>query len=291
MKIQKRIRVFTATRVSLWPRLAFTILFLFGTGLLLAQLANPLAYGSLRGIFLDITRPVFAALSVATQSVGQFGDTMWNFATLQEQNRALRLENELLRNKELQTSKLTDENRLLRQSLYMVPEAAVSFVTARIIADTGFGQSRNFILNAGAKDGVRRGQIVLAEGFFIGRIQDVSDRAARAVLITDYNSHIPAMIGDVAQQGLMTGDNSDTLRLLHVPQPQLIAPGSTVYTSGRGGGVPAGLPIGRVWRWDGDEFLVTPMANLGDVRLVQIVDYGIADILADFYPHSAPYGK
>jgi len=163
-----------------------------------------------------------------------------------------------------------------------VPDAPAKFVTVRVISDSGSGMVRSLIVNAGRTAGIKKGHVALVNGYFVGRVQEVSDQAARVVLITDYNSRIPVIAGDSALQGILNGDNSNVLKLLYISQPQMLAPGAAVLTSGKGGGLPPGLPVGRIQRWDGTQFRVVPMIELADLRFLQIVDYGLSDMLSEF---------
>ncbi len=52
-------------------------------------------------------------------------------------------------------------------------------------------------LDAGTKDGVRQGMIVLAQEYLIGRIEEVTPYTARLVLLSDLAAKVPVWIGRV----------------------------------------------------------------------------------------------
>lgn len=282
MKIQKRLRVFATSRVSYWPRIALVIFMTLAGFLLAAQLVNPTMYGGVRAMFLDLSRPVFAAWSAVNRGLVDTVDGVVNVATLRAQNTILLDENQRLQHQEHLAVKLADENRLLRAALQVVPEVPAKFTTARIIADSGSGMVRSVVVNAGKNAGVRKGHVALYNGYLLGRVQEVSDSAARIVLITDYNSRIPVTAGEAGLQGILSGDNSNVLKLSYISQPQMLPEGAMVLTSGKGGGLPPGLPVGRVMRWDGVQFRVSSLGDFSDALYVQLVDFGLQDPWREF---------
>ncbi len=279
MKIQKRLRFFSASRVSYWPRVVFAGLMFLSLGMLSIQMASPGSYQGFRTLFMDALNPVFAFASGLTQGVSQTIGNLADLSTLRMENDTLIAENQRLKLSEQATQKLRDENLHLRGQLHVVADLPPSFVTARIISDTSSGLVRSFVINAGRHQGIKKGQSVLADGNFIGRVQDLADDSSRVVLITDFASKIPVVVGASSEQGIIAGDNSDILRLIYIAQPQAVNSGDPVITSGKGGGIPPGLPIGRVDRWDGTQFRIFPNVDLASLRFVQIVDYGLQSLL------------
>lgn len=281
MKIQKRLRLFSATRVSYWPRVTFFALTLLCLIMLSVQMGAPNAYAGFRILFMDTINPVLSFTSSVTQGISETVTNLTDISSLRSENARLMEENRQLKAAEQTAEKLTDENAQLRRMLQVVPEKPAKFITARIISDTSNGLVRSLIINGGRNQNIKRGQAVLAEGNFIGRVQDVADDASRVILITDFASKIPVIAGPSSQQGILSGDNSDVIELLYIGQPQSVNPGDDVLTSGKGGGLPAGLPVGKVARWNGTEFSVIPNADLAGLRYVQVADFGLASMIEE----------
>ncbi len=63
---------------------------------------------------------------------------------------------------------LDSENRILRTQLNYVPDPDPSFVTARVIGDTGGAFVHSMLINAGSRDGIRKGQAVTAGENLVG---------------------------------------------------------------------------------------------------------------------------
>lgn len=279
MKIQNRLRVFSAARSNVLPRLAFITLLACCIGLLAIQIGSNQTSRGWRVFLTDVFAPVFSTFSALTQNVADTLENLDSFASIREENARLREENAQLKHWEQTGQKLSDENQILRNSLHVVQDLPASFLTARIISDTSSGYVRSFVINAGSDQGVKRGHAALFDGNFIGRVWEVGASSSRVLLITDFSSRIPVIAGDSSEQGILSGDNSGDLRLLYITQPQSIRPGDAIMTSGKGGGIPPGLAIGKAEQWDGISFRVVPNVNLADLRYVQIVDYGLVPLL------------
>ena len=58
----------------------------------------------------------------------------------------------------------------MRRLLSAGPDLTNRFVTGRVIADGGGSFVRTALLNIGAKDGVKKGQAVIGEGGYVGRV-------------------------------------------------------------------------------------------------------------------------
>src|SRR5436853_3534251 len=104
--------------------------------------------------------------------------------------------------------RLSVENVELRDLAKLVPEPAISFVTARVIADSGGAYARNVMVNAGRDNGVTRGQAAITGEGLVGRVAEVGSRAARVLLITDLDSRVPVIVDGTGQRAILAGDNS-----------------------------------------------------------------------------------
>ena len=58
---------------------------------------------------------------------------------------------------------LDAENQRLRANLHWIPDAAPSYVTARVVADAGGVYGRAVLLSAGPNHGIAKGEIALDE--------------------------------------------------------------------------------------------------------------------------------
>lgn len=282
MRIPSRIRIFSASRQNVLARI-----FYLGCSFIVLAMMILAASGSkwpqqMRQSLTDALSPVLGVVSGVVQTADDMLSNAQELALLRAENEKLRDENARLKEWQQQAIKLAEENQTLRKSLNLPSDMPPNFVTARIISDTSGAFVRSLIINAGTADNVKKGHAVLYEGNFIGRVMEAGEHASRILMITDFASRVPVVIADTGEQGILTGNNSNVMRVVYVNQPQSVNPGDKVLTSGKGGGLPAGLPIGIVEQWAGEDIKVKPLVDLASLRYVQVVDYGLIGLLESF---------
>ena len=177
------------------------------------------------------------------------------------------------------------ENQLLSRLLNYTPPADATFISAKIIAESGDNFTHMLLVYIGDEP-VKKGQIVLGNESVIGRVDKVSGHYAKVILVTDINSKIPVVVERTRARGILTGNNTATPTLLFTRATADIQEGDVVVTSGVGGMFPAGLPIGFVSSISGRQINVETMADISRVEYVRIVDYGLSneeEIRKDFF--------
>jgi rod shape-determining protein MreC len=260
-------------------RLALPLL-VFSAGILtVLGKADLLVIDRARTAVADTLSPVleFIAqpLTAASSAVAKVQDIL----AVYRQNEALREENQRLLQWQEVARRLAAENKSLRDLAKLVPDQAMTQISARVIADSGGAFLRNMLVNAGGRDGVARGQAALTGEGLVGRVSEVGDKTARILLLTDLNSHIPVMLEGSNERGLLDGDNSDRPRLVFVDPKAKIEPGDRIVTSGAGGVFPPGLPVGVVAAMESGLVRVEPYAELNRLDIVRLVDYGLEGVL------------
>ncbi|NJN06199.1 MAG: rod shape-determining protein MreC [Rhodobacteraceae bacterium] len=176
---------------------------------------------------------------------------------------------------------LEAENAALKQLLHFVPDPEVRFVTARVVADSGGAFAHSVLLGAGLRDGVGKGQPVVADQALVGRIAGVSERSARVLLITDLNSRIPVLVGSTRTRAILAGDNSDKLELVYLSSEAVVSPGDRIITSGHAGVFPAGIPVGVVTSVGDGEIRVKPFVDRERLEYLRVIDYGLSGIIGE----------
>lgn len=227
----------------------------------------------------DAFAPILDVLSRPSIAIANLVGTVRDITTLRDENARLSRENAELLHWQTVANQLNRENQALRRQLNSVPDPEASFVTARVIGDTGGAFLRSVLVGAGAADGLRRGQPVIAEEALVGRVTDVGRRAARVLLLTDINAHVPAMLEGSGAKAVLSGDNSDQPRLEFLSAGAVAKPGQRVVTSGDGGVFPPGLPIGVVVGGQDGQLRVALFVRRADLDYVTIVDYGLPGVL------------
>lgn len=199
---------------------------------------------------------------------------------IRAENTRLREQNAQLLRWQAVARKLEAENRELRALMNVKDERAASYITARVIADTGGTFAHSLILNAGSSDGVRKGQAVMTGEGLVGRVQETGARSARLLLLTDLNSRIPVLVEPSRIRAVLAGTNTERPRLIHLPPGAVVSPGERIVTSGHAGAFPPGVPVGTIATVSDGAIGVQPFVNRARLEYVSVLDYGLDGIIA-----------
>lgn len=266
-------------RRSTAQRIVAPALVVLSVILIILGKVDQVMFQSVRIPVTDYAAPFLDAFSRPMTAVAALGERIQSVVGLYQDNARLTEENKRLLHWQQAAISLADENAQLRELLKLVPQSAVSFVSARVIASSGGAFLRNLMIDAGTENGVARGQAAVVGEGLVGRVYEVGARAARILLITDLNSRVPVIIERSRQRAILAGDNSQSPSLWYLDPAAPLKAGDRIVTSGEGGIFPAGLPIGVVEAADSGSPRVQPYVRLGQIEYVRIVDYGLAQEL------------
>lgn len=267
------------------------LLILLAAVIIILGKADQTAFDSMRTTLSDDVAPALDALSRPLGAVTMLVGRVRGVVTMYQDNLRLERDNERLLQWQQLALKLSADNRDLRRLLRVVPDNAVSYVTARVIADSGGGYVRSVMVNAGSDQGLARGQAAITGDGLVGRLTEIGSRAARILLITDLNSRIPVVVEGAHTKAVLAGDNSERPRLIYATEPGQIKLGERVVTSGEGGVFPPGLPVGMVTALDESGARVEPYVELSQLGHVLIVDYGLSRGLPQPVPIAARHDR
>lgn len=168
---------------------------------------------------------------------------LWLVKTEQE-NEALRLENQQLRKQLANLEEVRMSNERLRKLLDFQEEKGLPAVPARVVAVDASSWFRTVIIDKGKQDGLDEGQpVVVAEGV-VGRIIKCAAHQSRVMLITDASSALAVLVQRSRTRAICRGEG-DSLVLEFAQRQDDIEVGDLVITSGTGGLFPKGLVVGR----------------------------------------------
>jgi rod shape-determining protein MreC len=273
-----------ATLRLLAQRFAFLALVLASFALMLLGKADTIVVERLRVFVDDGVAPVLQVLSRPAAAVASVVNAIRDLAAMRAENVRLTEENGRLLHWQTVARELDNENRALKAQLNFLPDPDAAFITARVIGDTGGAFVHSMLLNVGSRDGVRKGQAVIAGENLVGRIAEVGERSARILLLTDINSHIPVVIESSRAKAILSGDNTDRARLNYLAPNSNAAPGNRVVTSGHGGAFPPGLPVGVIASVQDGIVRVEPFVHRNQLEYVTVVDYGLPGVLPSDQP-------
>lgn len=273
---------------SLAQRFAYMGLIIGAFGLMLLGKVDTILVERMRAHVTDAFAPILDGLSRPAVVVSEWVAAVEEIYRIRAENARLRDEVTALQVWQTNARQLEAENRGLRELMNFAPGPEISFVTSRVIADTGGAFVHSVLSNAGDVDGVRKGQVVVTGDGLVGRVQGVGRNSSRILLITDLNSRIPVLIEPDRTRAILAGDNSERPRLIHLPPGATVATGDRVVTSGHGGVFPPGVPIGVVSTVSDGGIGVQPYVDRNKLEYVRVLDYGLSGTLAQPETTTAP---
>ena len=175
------------------------------------------------------------------------------------------------------------ENERLRELLQLrQARNDLTFESARITKWSGNSWESVMTISKGTTSGVQLNMCVVTEnGYLVGVVTDVGPNWATVTTLIDPGTSLGAMVDETSENAILTSDldamSQGLCRLSYVDMSAQLAVGNTVLTSGLGGVVPAGLPIGTVTETgvtaSGMEryALVEPLAQLKELKQVFVI--------------------
>ena len=259
-------------------RFALAILIGASVVLLIMAKGGSTSLADVRAAVLDIATPVFDVISRPVAAINTAADEIVSIALVYQENERLKQENERLQGWQANARKLEQENAAMRALVHARPDPGVSYVSGRVIADSGGPFVRTVIINAGEGDGVRKGEAAVSGDGLVGRVVELGARSARILLLTDLNSRVPVIVESSRYRAILEGDNSETMKLTFVTPSDEVRVGDRIFTSGSGGLFPAGLPIGVVTSIDKSGAAVTPFVRFDRLEYLRVLRYDFPGI-------------
>lgn len=191
------------------------------------------------------------------------------------QNRSLRAQLAQARQLESQVDALREENARLRALLGVKTDPPLPMVGARTVLDARGPFADTRLADVGSAQGVLEGNPVLNDHGLVGRVVAVSPQVSRIMLLTDIESRIPVLIARTNGRAILTGDGGPDPGLDYLRTHDPVRPGDRILTSGDGGVIPRGLPVGiAVKAQDGWRVaLDTDAASIDLVRILLFKDF------------------
>ena len=272
------LRLTTPVR-SFAHRFSFLLLILAALTIIAIGRVEKVFVEHLRTSVTDVVTPIVDLISRPVMATQTLFEEMSSLVLIREENQRLHTEITSLQQLNLTLERLAIENKNLRSLMHFVPDAKINYVTARTIADSGSAFVRSVLVNAGKRDGVKKGDPVINGEGVVGRISHLGNHSSRAILMTDWNSRIPVLLESSRERAILVGDNTNYPHLRYLPEGTATIPGERIVTSGHGGVFPPGLPIGTVGSVAEEGIRVQPFVTWSRLELVRVLDYGLEGVL------------
>lgn len=234
------------------------------------------SYTPVRAGFDTVVGPVSGVLAAPVRWTGALTDGIKGYFFAVSENRRLRAQVADLQPWRDQAIALKNVNARYEAMLGLRTEPAVAMVTARSVSDARGPFVNARLIDAGSAKGVRIGNPVINEHGMVGRIIGTTGGISRVLLLTDVASRTPVLIDRTDARAMLTGDGSGNPRLEFLRSRDLQA-GDRVLSSGDGGGIPRGVPIGVAAKGIDGSWRVKLFSDRGAIDYVRVMlfqDFG-----------------
>jgi rod shape-determining protein MreC len=224
-----------------------------------------------------VAGPVGGIFAAPVRWFGHASDYVGGYFFAVSENRRLKRELAELQPWRDQAIALKNVNARYETMLGIRPEPPVAMQTARSILDARGPFSKARLIDAGSSQGVKVGNPVINEHGLVGRIVGTSPGISRMLQVTDVASQIPVLVDRTDARAILKGDGSDNPRLEFLRGVGSVKVGDRILSSGDGGGLPRGVPIGVAARGIDGSWRVKLFSDRGAIDFVRVMlfeDFG-----------------
>lgn len=221
----------------------------------------------------DAMAPLLERVRAPVVAFQRWGGSIFEIFSVYEENLKLKEENGRLRQWRNVAVVLKGRVERYQALLHAVPDPKLDAVLARVIGRANRPFLQTMILDAGRDQKALPGEAVVDARGMIGRIYLSGRHTSWVILLTDLNSRIPVTISPGNIPAMMTGDNSKLPALEMVSRTVTLHAGDQVTSSGDGGLLPAGLPVGTVVSDGKDGWRVALLADAAAAQDVEVLNF------------------
>lgn len=227
--------------------------------------------GAARGGFEAAAGPVGGVFAAPVRWAGAARDYVGGYFFAIGENRRLKAEIAGLRGWRDEAIAQKNINGRYEALLGLRTEPPVPMATGRAISESRGPFSNAKLIDVGSAKGVRIGNPVVTEHGLVGRVTGVTGGVSRVVLLTDVASRTPVMIERTDARAMLTGDGGDSPRLEFIRGSGSIKAGDRILSSGDGGGLPRGLPVGVAAKGVDGAWRVKLFSDHGAIDYVRVL--------------------
>ena len=162
-----------------------------------------------------------------------------------DENKELRTQLEILKNKEFQVEFLKNQNDSLQRILESDVKIKGQSILAKVLVDKDSPYLKSIVINRGSKSGINKGMPVVDGNYLVGKIVEVNYLSSRVLLLNDLNSRIPITFGEDSIQAILSGKGENKPVLEYLPELYEPYGNQNVFTSGKDGVFLPGIPVGK----------------------------------------------
>ena len=176
-----------------------------------------------------------------------------------------------LKSEKYNTNFLEAENKRLKKVLEDISSSSEEII-AKVIIDKQSPFLRSIIINKGSKNEIKKGMAVVSDSYLVGKVIEVNFMTSRVLLLSDLNSKIPVTIEPGGIQSILSGNGVSDGVIQYTKDKMPINGEGVVYTSGTGGLLKSGIPIGKI-KHNENKNNVDFFVDFSQLRFVRILSY------------------
>jgi len=254
-------------------RISLVFMLSLAAALLLLGRAETYVFDNARQVVTDLAAPLLELASRPVAAARRAVEKSDEYAYVFDENERLRAENQRLMAWKDTALKLEAKVARYEALLNVQVDPSINYVSGRVVSDNGGPFVDTVIVNVGREQGAKSGDAVIDTDGMIGRIVATGEKASRVLLLTDLNSRLPVVIEPGHYKAVLSGDNTAWPKLEYLMATSSVSPGDRVVTSGDGGLIPPGLPVGLVIQTSDGNLRVQSFANHERLDYVRILKY------------------
>lgn len=229
---------------------------------------NPYVTG-IRSSLIELTAPALEKVSDVIFTSNKLLNNFSDFFDTYNENKKLKERNDFLEYYFYRYKQVAEENNELRAELNATKELIYPFITAQVIARNSNNFHQEIIINAGSKNGIKKGQMVLSHNNLVGRVIEVSFSTSHILVISDYDSRIPVTGLNSKIHFIASGLNSKLLNADYLGDAKLIE-NEIIVTNHDSPLIIPNILVGIAILKDGNYF-IKPNIDINQLEFVQIL--------------------
>jgi rod shape-determining protein MreC len=173
-----------------------------------------------------------------------------NLIDTKKENDELKAQLDRLRMENQKVQELERENKRFKTLLGLMEKKPNTLIAAKVIGEDLKNWFRCIIIDKGKSQGVREKMPVITPKGIVGQVVEIDQWHSKVMIINDTNSSIDVNIDGKSTRGLLEGTGQNILTLKYVIKNDGIEIGDKLFTSGKDGIFPQGIPVGIVMTVD-----------------------------------------
>ncbi len=246
--------------------------------LMLLDSKNSSWFQPVRTVTHAAMQPIYQVSAYPSFFAGWLDSTMTEKEALRRENVQLKAELVHAKAQLQQQDYLVAQNARLQGILSATTPDQFNLLLSHVIGTDSNPLRQMVVINKGSKDGVIVGQTVIDENGILGQVVNVYPDTCRVVLISDDQQSVAVTIKRTGQKAIVSGKgNPQYLVLVFIFKGSDVRFGDELISSGLGGRIPAGFPVGRVAKVEAEQaggyakIMVKPAANFINTSYVLLL--------------------